>query len=260
MVQFPAPRLRPYVDQYVGYRVSGLQPGIHAGLPSRSLTMIVAFDEPLHVSSARTGSDRFWGMVAGLHDAPSSVHHHGSMHGIQLSLTPRGALALFDASPAELSSTHVHLGDIVPAIAQGLVDRLGSAPSWAERWVVLDEVLGTMIDDSITIPDPLDAAWTLLSETDGSARITDIADHVGWDRRRLSQRFRGMFGLTPKLAARVMRFERAQRLLASPRRPDLASVAAICGYADQAHMTREWNQFAGAPPATWLASEDVSIS
>jgi transcriptional regulator GlxA family with amidase domain len=57
--------------------------------------------------------------------------------------------------------------------------------------------------------------------------------------------------------ARVMRFERARRLLVSHARPALADVAAACGYADQAHLTRDWRALAGQSPRAWLASEHL---
>ena len=43
--RLPNPRLRPFVANYTGYRMAGFEPGTHAGLPSGTLTMIVAFDE-----------------------------------------------------------------------------------------------------------------------------------------------------------------------------------------------------------------------
>ena len=35
----------------------------------------------------------------------------------------------------------------------------------------------------------------------------------------------------------------------------LAEAAHRCGYADQAHLTREWVALAGCPPSTWLREE-----
>ena len=55
------------------------------------------------------------------------------------------------------------------------------------------------------------------------------------------------------MMARVARFERAHGMLMGPGASPLATVAARCGYADQAHMTREWNALAGSSPAV---SED----
>jgi transcriptional regulator GlxA family with amidase domain len=70
----------------------------------------------------------------------------------------------------------------------------------------------------------------------------------------MADRFRAELGVTPKTAARIFRFERACGLLSQLRQP-LADVAAACGYADQAHMTRDWSAFTGASPKAWIGNE-----
>ena len=100
----------------------------------------------------------------------------------------------------------------------------------------------------------LDWSWKRLQRTGGTIAIGALAAEVGWSRRHLTARFSHEFGLSPKVAARVIRFDRARRLLPH-RRGDLASVAARCGYADQAHMIREFHQFCGCSPTQWLAEE-----
>ena len=55
------------------------------------------------------------------------------------------------------------------------------------------------------------------------------------------------------------RFQRACRMLERPRHPGLAGVAAACGYYDQAHLTREWNELAGCTPTLWMAEELPSV-
>jgi AraC-like DNA-binding protein len=53
----------------------------------------------------------------------------------------------------------------------------------------------------------------------------------------------------------VLRFEQAVDRL--KRRPvtRLADLAADLGYADQAHLTREWQALAGCSPRQWMAEE-----
>jgi AraC-like DNA-binding protein len=64
----------------------------------------------------------------------------------------------------------------------------------------------------------------------------------------LITRFRQQVGLPPKTAARLIRFDAVWRRLADrpPARWD--QIAAECGYADQAHLIRDFRQFTGATP------------
>ncbi len=253
------PRLRPFVDEYQGYRMAGLAPGTHAGLPSQFLTFIVAFDDMLDVSTTPDDADRtnYWGMLAGLHATPATVYHPGRQHGIQLSVTPRGATALFGVPASALAGEVTHLDAVVPRWADELIHRLSAAGSWRTRWAIVDDVLLRELGDESRLAPELEQAWETMRAFHGAVPVSELAREVGWSRRHFSDRFRSAFGLTPKTMARVLRFERAQKLLRLPTAPSLASVAAACGYADQAHMTREWAEFAGSPPTTWLQDESL---
>jgi AraC-like DNA-binding protein len=102
-------------------------------------------------------------------------------------------------------------------------------------------------------------AWRLLLDSAGTIRMPALASETGWSDRHLRSRFSAEIGLTPKAAARVVRFDRARRLLerraVSGRPLALAALAAHCGYFDQAHLDAEFRALAGAPPTTWLARE-----
>lgn len=81
------------------------------------------------------------------------------------------------------------------------------------------------------------------------------------ERKRLWSRFRSQIGLTPKRAARLVRFDHAAHLLAAGNAA--AQVAAASGYVDQAHLHREVKAFTGVTPtavaaAPWLAIDDVA--
>jgi transcriptional regulator GlxA family with amidase domain len=60
--------------------------------------------------------------------------------------------------------------------------------------------------------------------------------------------------MPPKTLARVLRFERVSRLLREAPGPRLAEVAFDCGYYDQAHLNRDFREFAGTTPGEYLAS------
>ncbi len=256
----PADGLRSYVASAVGYHYAGFEAGVHRGLPSRYLTLVVSLDRPLDLTlpGDRPTPISLGALVGGLHAAPVSIHHDGVQHGVQLQLTPLGARALLGTPASELAHQVVPL-DAVFGAAPELGDRLATARSWPERFTALDDLLGRAVTRRQSRPPrpELAYAYNRLSASAGRLGIATLAAEVGWSRRHLAEQFRREYGLTPKVLARVLRFERARSLLASPRRPALAGVAAVCGYADQAHMTHDWVTFAGLSPRAWLAEEQL---
>ena len=124
--------------------------------------------------------------------------------------------------------------------------------SWADRFRLLDEGLGRLVDPSRRPPAEVCHAWHLLRASHGTARVADVARTVGWSERHLAARFRTEIGLTPKAAARVIRFDRARRMIPAT---DGATVAAVCGYADQPHLVRDFVDFTGLTPSAWIAAE-----
>jgi hypothetical protein len=78
--------VRTLVSSYSGYHLTDMEPGEIRGLPSRSLTLIVALDEPISIVSMpdrRLPSGSFWSMIGGLHTSPAVIGHRGRQHGVQ---------------------------------------------------------------------------------------------------------------------------------------------------------------------------------
>jgi AraC-like DNA-binding protein len=255
----PAPPLRPFLESGVGYDLRGFEPGIHQGLPSRHLTLVVSFAEPLDMVAMPDPLQRpmaLGALVGGLHAAPVSIRHDGTQFGMHMQMTPLGARTLLGLPAAELASTVVPLDAVFPRAGE-LVDRLASAASWAERFAIVDAAVRTALAATASrAPRPEVAyAFHRLATAAGALDVASLAAEVGWSRRHLAQEFGREYGLAPKTMARVLRFERARWMVARPDRPSLAAVAATCGYADQAHMTRDWTELAGISPGAWLAAE-----
>ncbi|WP_313887841.1 helix-turn-helix domain-containing protein [Lentzea alba] len=244
VVGLPHPRLRPFVTRYSGYRMR-TEPGVHRGLPSRSLTLVVTMDGTVDLPDGR-----FATLCGGLHDEAVIITHDGFQHGVQCDLTPLGMRAFFGMPAGELSGTTVGL-DALDAPAAELRERLQDATTWIDRFARLDEVLSRLVRP-VTLQAEVAWAWQRIA---AGAPVGEIAAEVGWSRQHLSARFAAEYGLTPKVMARVMRFERANRMLRGERRPTFTEVAAACGYTDQAHFNRDWRALCGATPGEWIAAE-----
>jgi AraC-like DNA-binding protein len=258
----PAPALRPLVTLYSGYRSVGVPPAKHRGLPSPYLTMIITLDDPLVVAAhadPRIPPGEYDSLIGGLHSTPALIVHDGRQSGVQLNLTPLGARALLRLPAGELAGADVHAEEVLGPFALALRERVGAASGWPARFAALDEALLRHALPESVLPGEVGWAWHRLLSTRGGVSVSDVAGEVGWSTRHLSQRFRAEIGLGLKEAARVVRFDRARRLLRQPGCPGLAEVAATCGYYDQSHLTRDFGLLAGCPPARWLAEETAPV-
>lgn len=258
----PAPPLRPFVGRYTGYWLDGFGPGTHQGLPSGSLTMVLSLGPTVDLTvmpDPTQAPASYDALVGGLHAAPVTIAYECSQRGVQLDLTPFGARALFGLPAGELASTVVPLDTLLGRRADEWLDRLRSATTWAERFAVLDRVLLDALVDAPSPPPGVVRAWDQIMAAGGGVEVSALARDVGWSRRHLAQQFQRELGLSPKVVGRVVRFDRARRLLTARNRPGLATVAATCGYYDQAHLTRDFRELAGMTPTAWLAEQLPSV-
>jgi AraC-like DNA-binding protein len=263
------------VAYYTGYRQRGVPPALHRGLPSPFLTLIFTLDEPMvllaHPDPRQPPGD-FGALLGGLHSTPALITHDGAQSGIQVALRPFGARALLGLPAGELAGLDVPAEAVLGGVCAELRARALAAPGWAERFDILDEILlrrlaataatasrATAAGTAGTPPE-VRFAWRQLLHTGGTARISGLAAETGWSGRHLTSRFRTEIGLTPKAAARVIRFDRARHLLIRHATDQtsgyrLADLAATCGYFDQAHLAREFRALAGCPPSQWITEE-----
>jgi AraC-like DNA-binding protein len=259
------------VAYYTGYRQRGVPPARHRGLPSPFLTLIFTLDEPLvmlaHPDPRQPPGD-FGALLGGLHSAPALITHDGAQSGIQVALRPLAARALLGLPAGELAELDLPAETVLGGACAELRARTVAATSWPERFAILDEILlrgsaGPGSAGTARSPAPEIAwAWHQLLASGGTVRIADLAAGTGWSGRHLTGRFRTEIGLTPKAAARVIRFDRARHLLIRYAADDgyrLADLAAACGYFDQAHLAREFRSLAGCPPSQWIAEEFRNI-
>jgi AraC-like DNA-binding protein len=191
--------------------------------------------------------------VMGAHGAYSVVEGDCAPSYLEVWLAPLGAYRLLGLPIEAISGQIVDLADVFGASGRRLGERLREAPAWHQRFALLDEALLRRLERGPRPSPEVARAWQRLVTTAGAAPIGRIAAEVGWSHKQLITRFRQQIGLAPKTAARLVRFEGVLRRLDAPRSLDWGQVAADAGYADQAHLIREFRQFTGTTPTDFLA-------
>jgi AraC-like DNA-binding protein len=191
--------------------------------------------------------------VAGLHEAPTFVQpEDGTWSCIELRLTPVATHRLLGVPMHELANRTIALADLVPEGAQ-VTEQLRNTASWPARFRLVERFLMRRLAGGCPPAREISWSWEQLRRTSGSTPISVLAEEVGWSHRRLIARFREQVGLAPKTVARVMRFDRAVRAMRTPA-CELSELAYECGYADQAHMNRDFRVFSGTTPREFRAS------
>lgn len=264
VVREPHPALKQLVTRYIGYRQHDVTLEVHRGLPSRHVTLVISLEEPVRIAHApryeqakqADGAElATHGLIGGMHTAPLLITQDSTQAGLHLELNPLGARALLGMPAAELSGEVLALGDLGVTPLAELPERLRAVPDWARRFDILDATLCRVVGQKPAPTSEVGLAWSRLLSAAGRMRMADLSGETGWSRRHLRARFKAELGLSPKQAARVLRFEHACVRLRAGTAPDLATLASECGYFDQAHLSNEWRALAGCSPGTWITEE-----
>jgi len=245
----------PGVTSMVGYR-SVPDPGVHRGLPSSTLVFIVSRNEGVYADGLAANPV----VLGGMHTQASTIRTPVAQEGVQVAVHPLASRALFGRPAAELDVSTFSGLDQLGARAGRLHQRMSETSSWAASFDVLRADLVSVWNPDLLPRPELVAAWRLLEQ---GASVASTARGVGFSERRLQTLFQGEFGCSPRMVAQLMRFERTTGLIrasvADGARGFLADVAARAGYADQAHLTREFRRFAGITPGGWVREEFANV-
>ncbi|WP_247663088.1 AraC family transcriptional regulator [Micromonospora sp. U21] len=259
-VVVPRPSARLPGVRMAGFRHRACAPVDIAMVAHPSITLIVDLSEETGLTYAVDGQHRSGSAVVGLLPGDLRATGRGFGECLQIRLEPVAAAAVLGAS-TEICGAVVSLDDVWGRAAERAEARLRATASWDERFAIAAEILGRRLDTRRPADPEVAHAWRRTRTSRGRVRVDSLADEVGWSRKRLLSRFRSQLGITPKRAARLVRFDYAVHLLAVGH--SAATAAIESGYVDQSHLHRDVLEFAGQTPtavaaAPWLAIDDVA--
>ncbi len=96
------------------------------------------------------------------------------------------------------------------------------------------------------------AAADWLERDGGRSGVDALSDHLDLSPRQLQRLFSQHVGLSPKTIARIVRLQSFLSAARAHPRASAAALAAHSGYADQAHLIRDFKELAGTTPRAWL--------
>lgn len=155
---------------------------------------------------------------------------------------PAGLHALLGVPMHELTDARVDLRDVDRRVRDRLIDAAALGVRAVERLM-----LGLLPKH----PSLAAAAAARIQAAGGRESL----DGLQLPARTLERHFRAEVGLSPKRLARIVRFHGVVGTLDRAHRPDWAALAVDAGFYDQAHLIRDFRQFAGMTPGAYLRQQ-----
>jgi AraC-like DNA-binding protein len=178
---------------------------------------------------------------------------------VGISFRPGAAEGILGLPVTELTDCHVSLDELWGARAEDMRERLLEANDPKSVFRVLEAELIARLKCPPPIHPAVAHALDFRSGAGAPIRVADIERDAGCSPRHFVALFRAAVGLTPKHYYRIKRFTAALQCLASANPGNLADLATAVGYSDQAHLSREFREFAGVTPTQYRPRDSTSI-
>lgn len=256
----PQTPLNKFVDLFWFY--DGYSPGPHSKerlMPDGSSELVINLKQDEARIYDRENLDQYTRLPGALLCGPHSsffvidTAQQASVIGIHFK--PGGAFPFFKMPVGELHNLHVSLDDLWGHEAGLLRERLLEAATPEKKFQVLEECLLEQAFKPLERHRAVDCALGLFRNIHTVPAMTELADHIGISSRRFIQLFSNEVGLTPKLFARVRRFQQVLQQIRAGADFSWADMAANCGYFDQAHFIHDFKEFSGINPTVYLAQK-----
>jgi len=190
--------------------------------------------------------------IEGLQTSPGGCSHLEGQHlGFVIFLKPLAPWQLFRIPPGSLANRYIDSVDVFGREMLTLWSALAECRSFAERVCLAEEYLLPLAVNALAST-PIMKSARYLFNSNGMSRVEDIANDCGLSVRQYDRLFVEQTGMSPKLFARVRRFQSALDAKRVAPHRSWMGVAYELGYFDQMHMIRDFQSLGGNTPTFLL--------
>jgi AraC-like DNA-binding protein len=250
----PTPPLRSFIECFWTLEDDGfVDRSTQRILPDGCVELILNFGDRFlqHADSGRTRQPR--NFIVGQMTGPILISAIGVVELLGIRFQPGGSRPFLNLPAHEITDQVVELGSLSSGFERRLVRACQRASNLAQKVAAVDACLVSRLNESKFDAHLLALAASII-DCHGLVSVDQLAANAGVSSRQLERRFLHEVGLGPKLLARIVRFQQVFRAV-DQSNPAWAEVAIECGYYDQAHLIRDFNQFAQQTPAVLFASQ-----
>ncbi len=224
-------------------------------LPDGCVELILNFGERFsqHQNNERELQPRHF--LVGQMSGPILISPNGAVQLLGIRFHPGGTAPFLRVPMNELTDQIAELGSLSSELERELLLVSEDLPSLPDKIAAVEIALIARLMRGSPQSSAIRLAARIVDSA-GSISVDQLAVAAGISSRQLERRFLREIGVGPKLLGRILRFQQVFRAV---ERVDSAwaSIAVECGYYDQAHLIRDFSQFAGQTPAVLLAERSA---
>jgi AraC-like DNA-binding protein len=221
-------------------------------LPDGCVELIINFGAPFRESKpSGEGEVQPARFLVGQMTRPMLIAATGTVDLIGIRFHPGGTFPFFRVPMHEINNQVVELAALSSHLERDLIPIVESVPSLKLKIIALEKLLVERVRDCKHDSWLVGMAAKIVKRA-GQVSIDALAESAGVSTRQLERRFLHEVGVGPKLFCRILRFQEIFRAIDRDN-PQWAAVAADCGYYDQAHLIRDFRQFAHQTPSILFA-------
>ena len=189
--------------------------------------------------------------ISGIHQNYLSISAHEDSEMLVIQFKAFGARPFLHLNMDSIADRVVAAADILDGELLELRSDLKSAPTSADKFSTVEAWLERRFEPDLAAPEPVIDVITLLQKQPAS-KLKTVLDAYNGSQKHLIAQFRKHVGITPKQYQRVLRFNDVFVAMQSDQFLSWADIAQMCGYSDQSHFIREFRNFSGFSPESFL--------
>lgn len=224
-------------------------------LPDGCVELILNFGERFlqHHDNERKLQPRHF--LVGQMSGPILISPTGAIQLLGIRFHPGATAPFLRVSMNEVTDQVTELGSLSSNLERELLRACEHLPSLPEKISAVEAALAARLFRAAYDSSVMQLAAQIVRSA-GLISVDKLAADAGISSRQLERRFMREVGVGPKLLSRILRFQQVFRAV---ERSDnaWASIALECGYYDQAHLIRDFNQFAGQTPAVLFSRQSL---
>jgi methylphosphotriester-DNA--protein-cysteine methyltransferase len=241
----PGPALERFVDRLWYFDTNDTTPQPDRVLPHGTFELVISLNPDANGAADES-------LIAGPHTRAMIVDPVDYTPMIGAHFRPGAAAMLLGYPAHDFRDLDVSLADIWTSQAVELRECLIETCNPDEALSTLELALIGIARSAALLHPAVSMAISRLHAPYLVTSIRDLASDCGLSQRRFIELFKHQVGLTPKLYSRIRRFQRTLSVIQRSERPCWAGLAFDCGYADQAHLIRDFHDLSGLRPTEYL--------